>query len=247
MIVTINGKTCECERGEYLLAVARRNGIPIPTLCHHDGLAGQGCCRVCVCEVVENGWSSIVVSCVYPLTRECEVFTESEKAKQQRAMTLRLLQLRAPDSTLIAGMCKAYGAPDTPTLHPAASGKCILCGLCVKACNELGAGAISTASRGIDKAVATPYEQPSADCIGCGSCASVCPTGEIEVTEADGKRAIWGREFALQHCEQCGATMGTLDEAAYAAQKAGREQNTLCTACRQKDMANVIAHTYGVV
>lgn len=246
MIITIDGKQCECEQGEFLLQIAARNGIRIPTLCHHEGLPGQGCCRVCVCEVVENGWSKIVVSCVYPVGRECEVFTSSEKVQKQRAMTLRLLQLRAPESKTIAGMCKAYGAPDTPTLQPLRDGdKCILCGLCVKGCNELGAGAISTANRGITKEIATPYDEPSADCIGCGSCAQVCPTKAIDMVETANTRTIWGREFDLLHCEQCGALVGTREEVAYAAKKAGVESGTLCAECRKKSMADVIAHTYG--
>ena len=51
MIITIDGKQCSCEKGEFLLQVARRNGIYIPTLCHHEALPGQGCCRVCIVEV----------------------------------------------------------------------------------------------------------------------------------------------------------------------------------------------------
>ena len=52
--ITINGKACTCEKGEFLLEVARRNGFYIPTLCHHPGVAEQGCCRVCLVEVVEK-------------------------------------------------------------------------------------------------------------------------------------------------------------------------------------------------
>ena len=54
MIITIDGKQCSCENGEFLLQVARRNGIYIPTLCHHEALPGQGCCRVCIVEVDEG-------------------------------------------------------------------------------------------------------------------------------------------------------------------------------------------------
>ena len=54
MIIKINGKDCECEKGEYLLTVARRNGIIIPTLCNHPAIEGQGCCRVCIVEVFEK-------------------------------------------------------------------------------------------------------------------------------------------------------------------------------------------------
>ena len=69
--ITINGKACTCEKGEFLLEVARRNGFYIPTLCHHPGVAEQGCCRVCLVEVVENKRSKIVVSCIYPVEQPC--------------------------------------------------------------------------------------------------------------------------------------------------------------------------------
>ena len=98
MIIKINGKDCECEKGEYLLTVARRNGIIIPTLCNHPAIEGQGCCRVCIVEVFERNQGKIVVSCVYPVERECQVFTDSDKVRRERGMILRLLQKRAPDS-----------------------------------------------------------------------------------------------------------------------------------------------------
>ena len=88
MTITINGKPCACERGEFLLQVARRNGFEIPTLCHHEAIAGQGCCRLCIAEVVERGKGRIVVSCVFPVERECEVYTDSDKVRRERGMVL---------------------------------------------------------------------------------------------------------------------------------------------------------------
>ena len=110
--ITINGKKCTCEKGEFLLDVARRNGFYIPTLCHHPAISGQACCRVCLVEVVEKGRSKIVVSCVYPVERPCEVYTDSERVKEDRAVVLMLLKERAPESDVIDALCKAYGAAD---------------------------------------------------------------------------------------------------------------------------------------
>ncbi|MFR1056633.1 MAG: 2Fe-2S iron-sulfur cluster-binding protein [[Clostridium] scindens] len=93
--ITINGKACTCEKGEFLLEVARRNGFYIPTLCHHPGVAEQGCCRVCLVEVVENKRSKIVVSCVYPVERPCEVYTDSARVREDRGAVLMLLAARA--------------------------------------------------------------------------------------------------------------------------------------------------------
>ena len=264
MMIKINGRECACEKGEFLLQVARRNGIEIPTLCHHDAIEGQGCCRLCIVEVVERGRGKIVVSCVYPIGGECEVYTDSEKVVRQRRMILELLRQRAPESPEIAELCEKYGAPRIDRFVQIKDSKCVLCGLCVKACTELSVGAISTAERGIDKEVMPPYGTPSDVCVGCGSCASVCPTNAIEITETQDTRTIWGKTFDLVRCERCGAVIGTPEEIAYAASRyaaAAEQQNRpepgkpaapgtpgepmLCDDCRKKEMAAVMAQVYG--
>lgn len=245
MIITINGKACECEKGEFILTVARRNGIEIPTLCHHDGFPGQGACRVCIVEVTERGRSKIVVSCVYPIEGECEVRTDSDKVIRQRALILSLLAKRAPESEEIRALAERYGAPDVGRFVKADGSKCILCGLCVKACGELSVGAISTVNRGVTKEIATPYHEPSSVCVGCGSCAYVCPTGEIVMEETKDTRTIWGRTFELVHCSECGEVIGTREEIAAAAERSGLEPDELCETCRKRYMAKAMRHTYG--
>ena len=245
MTITINGKACECEKGEMLLQVARRNGIEIPTLCHHDAIAGQGCCRLCIVEVFERGRGKIVVSCVYPVEHECEVFTDNEKVHRQRGMILQLLRSKAPESAEIAALCEKYGAPKIDRFVKADGNKCVLCGLCAKACAELSVGAISTVNRGVTKEVATPYYEPSSVCVGCGSCARVCPTGAIEITETADTRTIWGRSFELVKCEKCGKTLGTAQERALAAERSGEALSMLCEDCKKQEIARVFAETYG--
>ena len=246
MIITINGIPCECEKGEYILQIARRNGIEIPTLCHHDAFAGQGCCRLCIVEVVTKGRGRIVVSCVYPVDGECEVYTDNERVRRQRGMILRLLETRAPESPEIKALCEKYNAPKIDRFIKIDGSKCIMCGLCVKACAELSVGAISTVNRGVTKEIATPYHEPSSVCVGCGSCAHVCPTGAIEISETPDTRTIWDRTFKLVHCSCCGAVIGTEEEVAYAARRADEEFDGLCNTCRQKRIADVFAHSYGV-
>ena len=82
--------------------------------------------------------------------------------------------------------------------------------------------------------------------MGCLSCAGICPTGAIPYKETREERVIWDRSFSLVRCENCGEVIGTEEELALAAQKSGREPDTLCTSCRQKQMADVLAHTYGL-
>ena len=245
MTITINGIPCACEKGEFLLQVARRNGIDIPTLCHHDAIEGQGCCRLCIVEVVERGRGKIVVSCVYPVEQECQVYTDSEKVRRQRGMILRLLEKRAPERPEIRALCEKYGAPEIDRFVKVDGGKCVLCGLCVKACGELSVGAISTVNRGLTNEIATPYHEPSGVCVGCGSCASVCPTGAIDIEETEDTRTIWGKTFKLVRCARCGRVIGTPEEIAYAAEKAGQEPDQLCGDCRRAVMADVLAQTYG--
>jgi len=247
--VTINGKPCPAESGEYILPIARREGIPIPSFCHHDSLAGQGCCRVCVVEVNEGGGNKTVVSCVYPVTRDCQVFTESEKIKRIRRTVLSMLHDRAPGAEGLAALCETYAVPkEARYTVPKDGEKCILCGLCVKACGELGAGAISTVNRGIAKKVSTPFEEPSPDCIGCGSCAAVCPTGAILLTETeDGKsRTIWGRTFELLRCTVCGRPFATREEYEFSKRRTPEVEagEPVCATCRRKSIAGVLAGVF---
>jgi len=258
--IKINGKTYEAEKGEYILAVCRRNHIVIPTLCHHDGIAGLGACRLCVVEVKEGKSNQVVVSCIFPLERDCEIFTESEKIKTIRRTILSMLVTRAPMGDRLASLCQIYGVKAEKRFTPPKAndhlGKaCVLCGLCVQACASLGTGAISTTERGVTKKISTPYGEPSADCIGCGSCAAVCPTKAIEISETKpnprkpGQRVIWGRKFELLCCASCGTDFATEEEYIWAQKKTGQETGSLggviCDACRKKKSADVFTAAFG--
>lgn len=246
----IDGKECSFEKGELLLQVAKRNGIEIPTLCHHEALPGNAACRLCICEIVERGMKKVVASCVYPLEMDCEVYTQSEKIRKERATILLLLKLRAPESEVIEKLYQEYGAPSTKRFKVHSGDKCILCGLCAKACNELGAGAISTINRGVTKEISTPYGEPNPVCIGCLSCARVCPTGAIEFEETEESRTVWGKKFHLVSCEMCKEPIGTEEEIAYALKKSGEDGEEfakLCPSCRKKKTAKVFADAFGIV
>ena len=247
MTITIDNKPCVCQPGETLLNVAERNGIHIPTLCHHEGLPGQACCRVCIVEVETGGRRDFVTACVYPVERECVVYSNSENVLKQRRMVLRLLQAKAPQSETIAHLCDEYGVEKYGRFVEKENKKCIVCSLCINACRSLGTGAIGTAGRGVTRKVTTPYDEPSMVCVGCASCANVCPTGRIQISEEDGTRQIWHKTFSLVKCKSCGATLGTEMELWRAAYKAGADDiPEHCEACRKKAIADVLVATYGV-
>ena len=246
MIIRIDGKECSCEKGEFLLNIARRNGITIPTLCQHASIEdGMGACRLCIVEITDRGRKSVVVSCVYPVNSEIEVETNSERIQRERRMILTLLAKRAPESPEIQRMCKYYKAPDIERFVKVDNEKCVMCGLCAKVCGELSVGAISTVNRGITKAISTPYGDPSSVCIGCGACAEVCPTNAIEIAEDDDSRTIWGKTFEIVHCTRCGAPIGTKEQIEEAAKRSGNESDGLCDECRKERMARVMADTFG--
>jgi len=258
--ITINGKTYEAEKGEYVLEVCHRNRVLVPTLCHHDGVPGLGACRLCVVEVNEGGGNKVVISCVYPLGRDCEVFTESDKIKGIRKTILSMLKTMAPEGDRLASLCQIYGVKENERFTPAAPVKgsseerrlassCVLCGLCAQACAVMGTGAISTVGRGVGKKISTPFGEPSSDCIGCASCAVICPTKAIECTEAGGQRSIWGRKFTLLRCASCGNAFATEEEYAWALKKAAVSEAggepPLCDVCRKKKSADVLAAVFG--
>ncbi len=245
--ITIDGKLCGCNRGEYLFDIAKRNGIFIPTLCRHDGLEPRGACRICIVEVVVKGRSKVVTSCIYPVEGPCEVFTNSDSIREQRAVILMLLQARAPKAEAIAQLAAGYDAAVPASFIILDAEKCILCGLCVQACDSLGTGAISTVLRGTEKKVSTPYDKPSADCIGCCSCVQVCPTECIEWMQTGTTRSIWGRTFELVACERCGEIIGTREELAYARKtaEAGAAELPLCGSCRKRLVADNLLAAYG--
>ena len=247
LTITIDGIECTCEKGEYIYDVAKRNDVFIPVLCRHDAFADhRACCRICIVEVEIRGKRKVVTSCVYPIEQPCAIYTQSEKILEERAVIMALLAHRAPDSERMSQMNAFMGRSGFDRLISVDGEKCILCGLCVQACNSLGTGAISTVFRGTDKRVDTPYDKPSEFCVGCLSCANVCPTEAIEHTETDASRTIWNREFSLVRCEECGGIMGTPESVRHAVGP-DADVPTVCDACRKKKLAHGMMQTYRYV
>jgi len=208
--INIDGRELKAEEGQTMLEVARENGIYIPTLCYHENLAPYGACRLCVVEVSTGGRWRMVASCLYPVEEGLKVVTNSPRVINNRRMIMELLLARCSQNEVIKKLASEMGIEQTPFKSEYLENKdCILCGLCVRACEQIvGRSAISLVNRGVNREVAPPFLEPSASCIGCGSCAYVCPTGAIKMDDKDGTRVVyarnWEKEFKLKKCKVCG-------------------------------------------
>ena len=173
----INGQTVQGEEGQYILQVAEKYGIEIPTLCHHKALEPAGMCRLCTVALFDGRRTRFVTSCNYPIWEGMEVTTDSEDVIQGRKLIVEMLLARCPDVPILKKLAAKYGI-DQPRFKTE-DDTCILCGLCVRMCEKMGNSAIALTGRGVEMKVDTPFHVQTDVCLACGACASVCPTGHI--------------------------------------------------------------------
>lgn len=175
----IDGKEVKAVEGMTVLEAAQNAGIFIPTLCHHEKLEPFGGCRVCIVEVEVNGWTKLVVSCVYPAEDNIIVRTRSEKIDRIRKTIIELLMAHAPDSPQLQDLAQEYGA-DKDRFEKDAS-FCIHCGLCVRYCAEVvKKNAIGFVDRGINKEISFIPEIAAKECNECKQCFPLCPTSYLQ-------------------------------------------------------------------
>jgi len=180
--IIIDNRMVQVEQGTMIIEAAGKAGIVIPTLCHHEAVKPYGSCRLCMVEVLQNKQRRLVTSCNSPIDNSgIEVFTDTARVRQIRRSIIELLLARCPDASVLQTMARQMGI-ESSRLKKKGDKQCILCGLCVRFCEEMvGVGAIGLANRGTEREVATPFKAGSAVCIGCGSCSYICPTGCIEM------------------------------------------------------------------
>ncbi|HUU02690.1 MAG TPA: aldehyde ferredoxin oxidoreductase C-terminal domain-containing protein [Myxococcota bacterium] len=212
--VTMDGKKTEVEPGTTILAAARRLGIGIPTLCHEEMLQPYGVCRVCVVEVVENGKSNVVTACKGKIRRPVEIRTDSEKAVAARRQSIGKLLSRWPGVKVLRDLADQYGAEKLPD-HPGRNDDphaCIQCGRCIRMCRDgVWHDCLDWEGQVEDRRVV--MKVPEEECVGCGACAAVCPTGAISMEDdpnhpADPDRIrragmVLTREMILLDKDQC--------------------------------------------
>lgn len=202
MQIIIDGISCTAETGMTVLEVMRDHNISVPSLCYHPALKPIGACKLCGVEVLDRfGKWRILPSCVLKVKEGLEVRTDTEAVLEARTRAFRKLLAMAPQSARIRKMAEAWGVDMGPVVDD-----CIRCRLCIRVCKEVvGVGALKMADRDGTHLV-VPKEGL---CIGCGTCAGICPTGAIHMSDTDGVRTISIRDLvigvnALERCEACG-------------------------------------------
>jgi heterodisulfide reductase subunit A2 len=173
----LNGKKVQGEEGQYILQVAEKYGIEIPTLCHHKALEPGGLCRLCTVELFDGRRTRFVTACNYPIWEGMEVNTDTETVHEGRKLNVELLMARCPDVPVIKTLAARYGIEEPR--FKIKDDTCILCGLCTRICQRMGNSAISLTGRGAEMKVDTPFHIQTDVCMACGACAFVCPTGHI--------------------------------------------------------------------
>ncbi len=201
--IEINGKSFEAQKGKTILQTLNHNGINVPTLCHMKDFIPTGACRICVVEL--EGSSRLVSSCSFPVADGMKIWTHSPRVIEARKTIVELLLSNHPDDCLycvrntnceLQKLAKEYHVverrifgvknkfkPDFSSISIVRNpNKCILCGRCVRVCEEImGVNCIEYTYRGSKTCIATTLQRGlnTSSCVNCGQCIMVCPTGAL--------------------------------------------------------------------
>ena len=178
-VLQIDGKEVTAREGMTIVEAAKTAGIKIPTLCHHDQLEPYGACRICTVEAEANGRNQLVAACVYPAEKGMVVQTKTEKLAKIRKVLVEQMMAHAPDAPQLLELAEEYGADrDRFDKDPSF---CILCGLCVRYCNEVKKkNAIGYIDRGPRREISFIPDVAGKECWDCKECFPLCPTSALQ-------------------------------------------------------------------
>ncbi|HDP54497.1 MAG TPA: 4Fe-4S dicluster domain-containing protein [Bacteroidetes bacterium] len=201
--IEVNSKIIQARKGDTILDTLNKNAIRVPTLCNLKGLSPTGACRICVVEV--EGITNLVTSCSYPVREGMKIQTHSPRVVKARKTLVELLLSNHPDDCLYCernGNCELQDlAVELNIRERRISGKkprhrldlsspsvvrdpakCILCGRCVRTCDEIqSVSTLEFLNRGSKTVIGTTMNRDLnfSSCIACGQCVMVCPTGAL--------------------------------------------------------------------
>ena len=235
--LTIDEKQVTVEKDATIYDAAKAAGINIPILCHDKKLKPFGACRMCLVEV-EQMKGRLIPACTTPVTEGMIVRCSTPPVEKARKLVLELLMLNHP---LDCPVCDKGGDCELQNLaydHKVNSNRlsdekfhheidynnplierdtnrCVLCGKCVRICDEIVArGALTFMNRGIETKIGTEFDGPL-NCEFCGSCISVCPVGALLARPFKFKARFWALQKKQSVCGYCGTgcslTLGVKD------------------------------------
>mgnify|MGYP001036288995 FL=1 len=210
--LTIDGKTVTGEPGQTILQVAEDNDIHIPTLCTHNKLTPNGACRVCVVDVGKQ--DRLEASCTTPISKGMKVETRNDRVLESRRVVVQLMldnlaidpeRLEKDGENILLDLAEELGIDaekgklltkpkeqrpedERNPIIIRDPDKCILCGRCVSACNDLRHyGVLNYEGRGYDTEITSGFSQSllMSGCASCGECIVVCPTGAFRALDIE--------------------------------------------------------------
>ncbi len=199
----INGKDASAPEGTVIIEAAKQHGVEVTNLCYNRKLKPFAACRTCMVDVRSaDGKKELVYSCTHPVAEGIEVFTDTEETDRYNGACLEMLLVEHPLDCPICDKSGVCPLQDNTEALQMSNGRfeiqrrnepsdksnpliefylnrCILCGLCVRACDEIqGVQALDFHQRGMKSMIGTANQEPL-DCEFCGNCITVCPTGAL--------------------------------------------------------------------
>ena len=206
--IIVNDQRIQADEGKPIIDILRKQGIEVPAMCYHPALSPAGECKLCAVEVVyPEKPAQVKLACVIKPAEGMEIHTDNQRVQRARTTAFRNLAKFAPESAVIRRLAEKHGIDIGPPPD-----ECIRCRLCIRACKELvGANSLKIEKRNGIRYVAP---RPGNRCIGCGTCASICPTGANCQEDKNGLRIISIRDEIigqnpLLQCENCGRYFAT--------------------------------------